>query len=372
MSIKVVFCWVDISGYMAVCWRRLHRQPGIDIHVLAFQARTETAFSDALMADIPSRLLSLSDRDNASLIRQHITAEKPDIIVMCGWLHKPYRQLAFDSAFKETKFIMGMDTPWRGTWRQRVAPLLIKRYLARMERVVVTGERSWQYAKHLGVPTANVNRGMYGIDYDNWSELLVERQREAWPRSFLFVGRYVSVKAIDVLVAAYRRYRERVSNPWPLVCCGKGELSKLLDDQPGIENRGFLQPNEMRDTWKNAGAFILPSLFDPWPLAIVEAAAAGLPVVCTNACGSAVEVVRPWHNGLVMPEGNIDRLTTALLIIHQQYEELPLWGKRSQQLASPYSSEAWVRRWSDIFQQTASSSELSSSLTSKFSLATES
>lgn len=352
MNINVVFCWTDISGYMAACWRTLQKHPDISLHVIAFQAKTETAFSDNLMQGIPSYLLDLDERDNLALILQKVLAEKPDIIVSPGWLHKPYRQLAFDPALKDTKFIMGMDTPWQGTWRQRLAPLLLRSYIKRMAHVVVTGERSWQYAKHLGVDEARIHKGMYGIDYKSWSKLLSERQQTDWPKSFLFVGRYVPVKAIDVLVAAYQKYRPQVSDPWPLICCGKGELADLLNHQPGITNKGFIQPDEMHVLWKQAGAFILPSLFDPWPLSIVEAAAAGLPIVCTNVCGSAVEVVRSWNNGLVISENNVEQLTASLLTIHQQYDALPQWGEQSQKLASPYSAEAWVQRWYPLLRET--------------------
>lgn len=349
---KVVFCWSDISGYMAACWRALSRHPDVDLHVLAFQACNETAFADNLMAGIDSRLLNLEDRKDAALIRQHMLEQKPDVLVLCGWLHKPFRQLAFDSAFKNTKFIMGMDTPWQGTFRQRVGTFLLKRYLNRMSYVVATGERSWQYAKNLGVPTMCIHQGMYGIDYESWSELLSEQKQIDWPRSFLFVGRYVPIKAIDILIEAYQQYRTRISDPWPLVCCGKGELEHLLDNQLGIENKGFVQPDEMRDIWQQAAAFVLPSLFDPWPLSIVEAAAAGLPIICTHACGSAVEVVRPWYNGLTISENNVEQLTASLLTIHRHYDDLPQWGERSQSLASPYSAEAWVQRWYPLLQET--------------------
>jgi glycosyltransferase involved in cell wall biosynthesis len=140
-------------------------------------------------------------------------------------------------------------------------------------------------------------------------------------------------------------YRQRVDDPWNLVCCGQGELKQLLAQKSGIIDRGFLQPSEMNAVWQSAGAFILPSRFDPWPLAIVEAAAAGLPIICTDACGSAVEVVRPHYNGLVIPEDNVAALTKALVTFHHQYDRLPQWGKHSQELAAPYASNVWVDRW---------------------------
>ncbi|WP_244141898.1 glycosyltransferase family 4 protein [aff. Roholtiella sp. LEGE 12411] len=351
MSLKIVFCWADISGYMAACWRALHQMPNIDVCVLAFQARTETAFSDQLMYGIPCKLLDLQERQDADLIKRLVLDESPDVIVFPGWLHKPYRQLVFASEFRKTAFIMTMDTPWWGTWKQRLAPLVLRSYLQRMDRVVVAGERSWQYAIRLGIKPPKIMRGVYGIDYDAWLPLWEKRLQSQWPRSFLFVGRYVQVKAVDVLVEAYQLYHSQISNPWTLICCGQGVLESQLQGQPGIENRGFLQPTEMPAVWQSAGAFILPSRFDPWPLALVEAAAAGLPIICTDVCGSAVEVIRPWYNGLIVPKEDPQALTKAMLTLHHHYSDLSTWGKRSQQLAAPYAANIWARRWWELIHE---------------------
>jgi glycosyltransferase involved in cell wall biosynthesis len=348
MALKVVFCWTDISGYMAACWRALNQLQDIDVFVIAFQARTETAFSDQLMQDIPCYLLDLQERQDANLIKRLVSTESPDVVVLSGWLHKPYRQLAFISEFRETALIMTMDTPWWGTWKQHLAPWLLHSYIQRIDSIVVAGERSWQYASRLGIEPANIARGVYGIDYDAWSSLWEQRLQSEWPRSFLFVGRYIAIKAVDVLVQAYQIYRSQVSNPWTLVCCGQGELASQLQGQQGIDNRGFLQPTEMQQVWQSAGAFILPSRFDPWPLALVEAAAAGLPIICTNGCGSAVEVIRPWYNGLIIPKENPKALAKAMLNLHNQYADLSTWGKRSQQLAAPYAADIWATRWQEL------------------------
>jgi glycosyltransferase involved in cell wall biosynthesis len=345
MSLKVVFCWSEISGYMAACWRALSQMPDVEVFVVAFQSQSETAFSDQLMQGIPSRLLSLAERQNSQLIQQLVVEQRPDVVVLAGWLHPPYCQLVFHPPLRQIPFIMGMDTPWQATLKQRLAPYVLRSLLQRMAAVVVTGERSWQYAIRLGIPAAKIRRGLYGIDYQSGSALAQQRQSSRWSRSFLFVGRYAAAKAIDVLVAGYRHYRSQVSDPWTLVCCGQGSLAPLLDAQSGIDNRGFLQPHEMPAVWRSAGAFLLPSRFDPWPLALVEAAAAGLPIVCTNACGSAVEVVRSGYNGWVIPENDAQALAQAMLTIHQRYAELPIWGGRSQQLAAPYAADLWATRW---------------------------
>jgi glycosyltransferase involved in cell wall biosynthesis len=348
---KVVVCWSDISGYMSACWRALAAIPEIELFVIAFQAQTQTVFSDDLMDKIPSRLLNLEERDRAELIEQLVLAQNPDMVVLCGWFHPPYRELAFSPRLKGVKLIMCMDTPWWGSWKQYLTPFILRSYLQRMDYVIVNGERSWQYARRLGIPAHQISSlGMCGVDYRTLAPLLEERKKLSWPRSFLFVGRYSQEKGIDTLVAAYQQYRRQVTEPWNLVCCGKGELEVQIQSQPGIENRGFLQPEKLQAAWLQAGAFLLPSRFDPWPLALVEAASAGLPVICTQVCGSSVEVIRSGYNGIVIPVDDADALTNALLDVHHHYHDLPVWGKRAQQHAEPYSAEQWAQRWVNIIK----------------------
>ncbi len=355
MKIKIVICWSDICGYMAACWRALHHSGEVEVFVIAFKALTETAFDDRLMQGIPCKLLDLQERQDALAIEQLVVAERPDVVYLCGWLHQPFCKLAYADRLRDVSFVMGMDTPWQDNLRQRLAPLVLRSYFKRMARIIVIGERSWQCASRFGIEPERIERGLCGIDYNNFAPLWEKRFNLGktpldWPRSFLFAGRYLPIKAIDVLVAAYQNYRDLVEDPWELVCCGQGDLQHLLTGQPGIIDRGFMQPSDMQDVWQSAGAFVMPSRFDPWPLAIVEAAAAGLPIICTDACGSAVEVVRCWYNGLVVPEGNSSELTQALLIFHQHQAELSTWGKRSQSLAAPYSTDIWVDRWTALLR----------------------
>jgi glycosyltransferase involved in cell wall biosynthesis len=347
-SLKVVFAWPTISGYMSACWRALVEHPGIDPFVVAFEAGQSTAFNDGLMSGIPSRLLDEEERHDAGFMRDLVAAQNPDVVALSGWFHPPYRRLPFRWALRDSRFVMGMDTPWRGTGRQQVGRWLLRPFIRQMDRVVVTGERCWQYARRLGVPPRAITRGLYGVDVAGLAPVWTRRRENGWPQSFLFVGRFADEKAVDVLVEGYAQYRRQTDDPWPLVTCGKGPMAGRLDRQPGIDNRGFVQPDDMENVWGDAGAFVLPSRFDPWPLALVEAAASGLPIVCSDACGSAVEVVRNGYNGLRVPDEDPGALARAFVQIQRRYDALPKWGRRAQRFAAPHSAERWAGRWARL------------------------
>jgi glycosyltransferase involved in cell wall biosynthesis len=347
---RVVFCWTNISGYMAACWRALAREPGIDLHVIAYAESAASDFSHDLMAGFSWTPLGAAERARPEAVAQKVVALEPSAVVIAGWLDAAYRRLPFHPRLGAARFIMGMDTPWRGDLRQRLARWALRGYLRRMDKVVVPGERAWQYAWRLGIAPERIARGLYGVDSAGLSALLPERRAAGWPRRFLFAGRYAEEKGIATLIEAYGRYRARVAGPWELICCGMGSLRPLLAAAPGVVDRGFVQPADMRAVLAASGAFVLPSRYDPWPLALVEACAAGLPVIASDACGSAVECVREAASGFFFATGDAEALAERLAEIHGRYDRLPAMGEQSLWLARPYDAEAWAARWTRLLR----------------------
>lgn len=338
---------------MASCWRALLASEDIEFKVLTFNTgKTNAApFDSEVMNGIPHELLTFEQRNDPDHINQHVRAFKPDIIVLPGWFHKPYRQLASNPEFAHCKFVMCMDNPWLGTMKQHLGRLVDKKFRKRMDAVMVPGERAFQFAKRLGFEESIIHRGVYGIESAAFKDLPDRRDAQpgGWPKRFLFAGRYAPVKGLDTLISGYKAYRDEVEDPWPLTCCGDGELVDQLADVPGIDNKGFTQPKDMPERFAEAGCFVLSSRYDPWPLVVVESCMAGLPVVCSAACGSGVELVRPMYNGLIFGTGKTDSLKQCLLWMHHHHDELSRMGRRSTLLGEAYSPAMWVARWQEMF-----------------------
>ncbi len=88
----------------------------------------------------------------------------------------------------------------------------------------------------------------------------------------------------------------------------------------------------------------MPSLEEPWGVAIGEAAATGLPLVCSEVCGAAVDLLRSFYNGVTVPPGDAAALANALEWMHNNHHRLRTFGQRSRNLAHPFSAEAWAER----------------------------
>ena len=84
------------------------------------------------------------------------------------------------------------------------------------------------------------------------------------------------------------------------VAPGVGPLADTIGSIDGVDMLGFVQPDEMPSVFARAGCLVLPSRHEPWAVVIHEAASAGLPVVCTRACGASTRLVLDGLNGAVV------------------------------------------------------------------------
>jgi glycosyltransferase involved in cell wall biosynthesis len=355
--IRVVFLWAEISGYMASCWRALARQPGLQLHVIhperLWGKKNPFLQVPGLMDGISNEMFCSQQPDLDRWLREHVASREPDVVVMCGWFFGPYNRLVTSGHLGKAKVILGMDSPWRGTWKQRLTWLRIRKLVQRVDLVVTTGERSWEYARRAGFAEKRIRLGFYGFDESLFKEARSKRLQpgHSWPRRFLFTGRYVAQKDLPTLTAAYSVYRKSVDSPWELTCCGSGEGETVIRGVEGVTDAGFTLPQCLPEVFAEHGVFILPSRFEPWGVVIAEACASGLPVICTTACGAGMDLIRPYYNGLLVTPGNVSSLAAAMKWMHDHESTLAVMGQRGAAMADAYSAETWAVRWSHYFQE---------------------
>ena len=120
------------------------------------------------------------------------------------------------------------------------------------------------------------------------------------------------VRAAQALRADGVRARFTVIGP------DEGELDAvrqaLLDvpDQDGLVSYGgVVAMDQSLARMASADVFVLPSVDEPFPMALAEAMSQGVPVVCTTSCGPA-PYVREGDAGIVVPDDDEEALVAAL------------------------------------------------------------
>lgn len=156
------------------------------------------------------------------------------------------------------------------------------------------------------------------------------------------MGRFVPVKGLQELLPAYEQLRKEGCD-WELELVGTGEMKAELTGMPGIRLRDFVQPEELPNLAREAGAFVLPSRFEPWGVVLHEFAAAGLPMVASDACGAATAFLQDGKNGFLHTAQDTASLTDALRKIWKSTDpQLLEMGRQSVELSRAISPHTWA------------------------------
>ena len=139
----------------------------------------------------------------------------------------------------------------------------------------------------------------------NAVELRAEPPRPG--RAFVYAGRLAAGKGLEVLCEAAGRAGVALS------VAGDGPLrAPLAAGFPGVTFLGRLTQEDVRSLLRTARAAVLPSTcVENAPMALVEAMAAGAPVVATMT-GGVPELVEDGREGLLVPPGDVEALARAL------------------------------------------------------------
>lgn len=346
-TLRIAFCWAEASGYMASCWSAL-AATGVEVFLIAAHPAggSNTSFDPGIVAGVHHEFFTrqqLATTCDAAL--GAVRRWKPDVVVISGWTFAAYVEIAHQCRREHVPVIMAMDNPKRSSTRAALRRARSWRFFQSIDAIAVPGERGRQQAVGLGFANDRIFMGLYGVDHARLGQALEQRLRAAWPKRFLFVGQLTETKGFDRLLQGYVRYRESSPDAWSLTVCGLGPMADAAARTDGVDYLGFVGPDEVARLMAEHGAFVIVSRFDPWPLALVEASSAGLPIVCTSACGSSVELVRDRHNGRIIGSPNVDAIADALRWVASGYVDLAAMGRRSRELASAYSAERWADRW---------------------------
>jgi phosphatidylinositol alpha-1,6-mannosyltransferase len=137
------------------------------------------------------------------------------------------------------------------------------------------------------------------------------------PVAVLCVTRLIPRKGIDRLIRAAAHARAQ-SIDIALVVAGAGsneaELRRQADeaDVP-VEWLGLVAHEDLPRVYARADAFAFPTLMDPFGIALLEAAAAGLPLIASPHAGATADFVVDGVNGLVVDPDDTAGFTAALV-----------------------------------------------------------
>lgn len=168
------------------------------------------------------------------------------------------------------------------------------------------------------------------------------------------VGQFIYRKGFDIAIKSM----SRCSSDFGLYIIGGKPTEEYIAlkkfySATNIHFLGFKDRETLKKYYYAADLFVLPTREDIWGLVINEAAASGLPIISTNRCVSATELVEDNVNGYVIPVDDENALAEAINKILNNEETIKKMSSASLEKIRKYTFENMARRHMEVFKLNA-------------------
>ena len=364
---RVAVIWIDWYAYHVARFRGLNSAPALMGKVTGLElvggvgVHAGLKFREDLPPDLAIETLqpqsSWARANKLRLARAlwtRLSALEPEVVLVPGYYTLPAVAAAlWAKLHRSASVLMTESTAYdhpRVAWKEWAKGLLLR---ALFDWAVTGGKEHLAYLEQLSFPMDRTARFYDVVDNQLFAEG-TDALRGLSPATyhlpdkpyFVFVGRFAEEKNVGRLLDSWIAYR-REGGSWPLVLVGDGPLAASLREAatasgfgqdvffPGLKSSRALLPY-----YAFAGCFVLPSTREPWGLVVNEAMAAGLPVVVSDRCGCAEDLVEPGRNGFLFSPIDAPALTRCLhQIASLSAEELSQMGAASRRRVSRYSPQ---------------------------------
>ncbi len=282
----------------------------------------------------------------------------PSVVLVPGYYNAPALAAALWARLHRRRTVLMTESTEqdhnRTQWKEHAKSLLIRSLFG---WAIAGGRPHLRYLEKLGFPMNRVGRFYNVVDNQFFVSRTDRLRRDKGAADFglpdtyfLYVGRLAEEKNILGLLSAYASYRHE-GGTWSLVVAGDGpqgaearRYSEDLGIAASVRWMGMQSSGELVILYAFASCFVLPSIREPWGLVVNEALASGIPVLVSDRCGCASDLVQPGHNGFMFdpstPEALKQELWKMDALSDQQRRSMAI---ACRDLVSRYSPGAWAK-----------------------------
>jgi glycosyltransferase involved in cell wall biosynthesis len=346
---KVLYLYSELLGYNMPIFERLVSHYGATVDVIHWSRKKLTPF-------VPSEHTNstqITFYDRSSFTSQQMVelalSLKPDLVYVTGWMDRGYFPVLKKLKAQGVPIVAGLDSQWTGSLRQQIGALLIRWLYKRLfySYVWVPGPLQYEYAARIGFKKTEILSNLLSGNTKLFSQAaasLAAEKSHNYPKTFLYVGRFAKQKGIDLLLAAYDIYKKTYQGTWGLTCIGNGPMQPDLEAAAANDQQihivAFLPQPELVKRAQAAGAFVLPSRYEPWGVVAHEFSAAGLPLIFSEYVGARQQFLIDGLNGYTFYNESAQDLAYKMhLLSSKPNEQLLQMGLTSTQLAQRTTPE---------------------------------
>ncbi len=167
---------------------------------------------------------------------------------------------------------------------------------------------------------------------------------------FICVGRLTTQKNQQLLITAFSLIHSKLQN-FKLKLIGDGpDKDKLLilSRQLGVQDKVVFtgKLSDYNDIYKEGNIFVLPSLHEGLPNALLEAMVMGLPCIASDCpCGGPRMIIEHGENGLLFPVNDVDSLADCMMRLAIQSGFAERMGKKASSIKNKVAPETVFAQW---------------------------
>ena len=265
----------------------------------------------------------LEESGRAQFEKELKEIKKYDLVLAYDYHIRNAIKLELACIRNKVPYIMNLDGAFI---RKNFLKNLIKRYLVtHASGYFASGSHAAEYFKYFGADESKIYYHPFtSLHEEEILKIPVSKEeKNIYKRNLglpsnkmvLTIGQFIYRKGFDILLGAWSK---ELDEKYTLVIVGGGEEENQYREYISKHNLknvhlvGFKQKNEIFEYYKAADLFVLPTREDIWGLVINEAMAFGLPVIATDMCLGAVELIENGVNGYIVPVNNCAKLTEAM------------------------------------------------------------
>lgn len=235
------------------------------------------------------------------------------------------------------KGLIGLIDWWRSSQDEKIA--------RSFDRFIVLTEEDKEYWGN--IPNISVIGN---------AALHMPQKSDCTPRRVIAVGRLDFQKAFDRLIDAWEIVKkDKASDGWRLDIFGQGEWRDMLNDM--IEKKGLSASAAVNAPTADVAAeyaassiLAMTSHYEGFPMVMVEAMSAGLPVVTFGyKCGPR-DIVTPGTDGIIVPDGDTAAFADALLRLMADNSLRQRMGQAATGVVDRYSEARVMGQWMSLFE----------------------
>ncbi|HVS70353.1 MAG TPA: glycosyltransferase family 4 protein [Phycisphaerae bacterium] len=295
--------------------------------------------------------------------RRELLSLDIDAAIVSGYGYRTHREFIRACAQRRIPVAMFSDSNLRSQrgrglknrGRRWIKKRLLRPYIRDVAWLLTANRLGVAYWRYFGAPADKIVLCPYYADYPRAAaaagipreQVLQRVALRPEDRYFFTAARLVPAKGIDLMIHAFRQLN-LAAHRWHYIIAGVGPQESHLkamaaDLSANIHFVGFQQPADNLALMAHAEAMVLPSRYEPHGIVIQEAASMGVPVLASDVCGAAADLVTPGVSGALFRSGDIKDLTARLRSITTDPSPLSQMRTGAREVF-----ESWFRRTNPV------------------------